>query len=36
MAVDWDAPDWGNRIHLGTTVADAHDTAEAAAEASRG
>lgn len=35
--VDWDdVENWGNRVHIGTTVADAHDTTEAAAEASRG
>lgn len=34
--VDWNAADWGNRVHYGTTLDDRHDAAEAAAEAGRG
>lgn len=36
MSVEWDRPDWGNRVHIGTTVPDAHDETEAAAEGTRG
>lgn len=39
MSVDWDSADWGNPatcVHLGTSVSDAHDVSEAAAEGRRG
>lgn len=35
MTVNWDAPDWGNRVHIGTTAPDAHTASEDAAEADR-
>lgn len=33
--VDWDAPDFGGCVHLGTTVSDAHTASEDAAEDAR-
>jgi hypothetical protein len=33
MSVDWFRPDFGNRVHLGTTADDAHTLSEDAAEA---
>jgi hypothetical protein len=35
VSVDWDAADWGGRVHVGTSVSDAHDVSEDAAEARR-
>lgn len=36
MAVDWEAADWGNRVHVAPSLPDGHDASEAAAEADRG
>lgn len=36
MAVNWEAEDWGGRVHVAPSLPDAHDVSEAAAEAGRG
>ena len=35
MAVDWNAADWGGRVHVAPSLPDDHDVSEAAAEAMR-
>jgi hypothetical protein len=32
MAVDWNAPDWGGRVHIAPSLPDGHDISEDAAE----
>jgi hypothetical protein len=35
MAVDWNAADWGGRVHVAPSLPDAHDLSEQRAEDAR-